>query len=120
MISLTVISLSSCQHGAPAPPRLPLQQPIINHPAQDQNGNPIILNYCATWELNEDDKWVLVRKQDVRACTGILGLTSEDQKRAQKYQRDLETWIGENCGDKRNSQQPYEMDWQNLDGNYSH
>lgn len=105
MIILTVVS-TSCQHGAPAPPNLPLYQPVINSPAVDPNGQPIVLNYCAKWVYDENnDKWNLSGKSPAEKCSGIFGLDTDGRNKALDYQRELTDWIGENCGDKKKKNQ---------------
>lgn len=105
LIILMAASLSSCKNGAPKPPNVPLFQPVIDLPAKDKDGNPIFLNYCAKWVYNEQtQEWSLEKKYDVKKCNGTFGVDTDGKNKIDAYNRELQTWIGENCGNKNNRQ----------------
>jgi hypothetical protein len=53
---------------------------------------------CKRWRLNEEKKWYLVATENINSCIGIFGVTSKDFVLLKDYSRQIESWIGNNCG----------------------
>lgn len=54
------------------------------------------------WRINNKLEWYLVENMELKKCNGIFGVTIDDYKKLKNYSRELEKWIGRNCGPTNN------------------
>jgi len=98
--------LSSCKTSDPKAPKMPtpdLKQVLVNVQVC-KDGVCTFLNACKVWHLTEENKWVLLETKELTYCSGIFGITSKELVDFKNYAREMDSWIGNNCGLRVNGQ----------------
>lgn len=87
------------------PPKVDLRQPLIETKVCDKDGaNCKILNVCKLWRINDKLEWYLVENMQLKKCSGIYGVTIDDFNKLRAYSREIDKWIGRNCGPSNNGE----------------